>query len=518
MRGIKINNLEGNKMKTMNALAITLAIFVTACSTSSVIYDDVYYSRAEPADGGQIDVATAPGQTFTASAVSSNTDYDYQTYQQEDVAVPTQQTASEAYQKTETVTEPDGTTYTTTETYYDTEYGNRIRRFHSGNTSFDYYDGYHTGCYDCGHMNYGYPRLSYNWGWSNYYGYGYPYYHRPWRSWYYNPYAYYDPFYYMSWSGYYGWGYGNYWHGYNMGYMHGYYAGYYGGYYGDAHTTGRSSRYYGPRGNYGGGTTTANAGPRGDRPGLTESGSPRGVRTSDQARGSVATAAERGTVDGTRTQDRSGRTTTAAERPQERMQRPANRPTATERQTTSTERQDVRTTETRQQTRPSASERVSEYRQRYERPDAAATRQQTREQRYERPQNYTAPNVRQPKSSSEYVRPQRVEPNRQQQSGSDRSGEVRQTTRSTGQQPTASPQRTTVRSQSTPSRSNVRSQPSRTPSRSSTPTRTVTTPSRSSSPAVSTPSRSSSSGSSGSSRGSSSSSSSSSSSNRGGRR
>lgn len=496
MRAIHINDKEGNKMKTMKILTIVLGFVISACSTSSTIHDDVYYARGGSSSNEKAAVAKAPVQTYTATAESSNADYNYESFYEESVSTPVYENTSPSYSKTETVTEPDGTSYTTTETYYDSEYSSRFRRFHSGSSSFNYYDGYNTGCFDCGmtsmYMGFGYP---YGMGWSMGYGYGWP------------RYSYYDPFYspwygYYGWSGYYGygfgsrWGYSSYWAGYNHGYWNGFYdGGGYGGWYSDAYRPGGSSRYYGHRGSYGGGTTIPNGSPRGNITKSAEAGSPRGTRTADTDIRQEAATSTRGAVAGTRPDQ--GNRQAAIARPdrtetqtRERIERPAN--TRIQAET----RPSVQREET---TRPAASERINQYRERYERPASAETRQQAREQRYERPKNYTAPNVRQPKSSNEYVRPQAVEQNRQTQ----RSQPSARPSAPTQRQPAASPSRSTTRSQP----STVRSQPTQR-RQSSTPARSYSAPARSSSPSISTPSRSSSSGSSssGSSRGSSSSS------------
>ncbi len=492
MRRLYTKDKEGNKMKTMKILAITLALALAGCSTTSVVYDDVYYSRRGNA-AQQATVAQST-QTYTATAVSTNADFDYQSYYQEGVSSPVYETSTPSYTKTETVVEPDGTTFTTTETYFDSEYESRFRRFHSGTNNFGYYDSYNAGCFDCSRtsfsMGFGYP---FGMGYSMSYGYGW------------GGYGFYDPFWGDPWYGYYGWrrpgwrhgwgwgGYGGYWSGYNHGYWNGYWHGYhdgsYGGWYGDARP-GRRNTYYGPRGTYGGGTTVPGTSARGERAGTTEVGSPRGTRTTDVANSNESGVSTRGTAVGTRPeQSREQTAITRGERPQtqtrDRIDRPAER---------------------QQESRPAASERINEARQRYERPGAAPSQQQAREQRYQRPQNYTAPNVRQPKSSNEYVRPQAVEQNRQSQPQRSPSN-VRQSAPAPRQQ-SASP--APQRSQPAQSSPNVRSQPTQT--RQSSPA--MSSPSRSSTPAVSTPSRSSSSssGSSGSSRGSSSSS------DRGGRR
>lgn len=182
---------EIDKMKTIYSLGILIVLTFGACSTSRTIYDDVYFSR-KATDHQDAQIATAAQAQQQPTTRSSNSDYEYQNYYQENISGQAQDTETQAvYSTTETIVEPDGTTYSSTETYYDSEYAQRIRRFNSGSTSsFGYYDGYYTGCFDCSRnyfsMSYGYP---YGMGMSM--GFGYPYYNSYW--------SYYDPFFYDSW-------------------------------------------------------------------------------------------------------------------------------------------------------------------------------------------------------------------------------------------------------------------------------------------------------------------------------
>jgi len=105
-------------MKKLNLLLISVTLSLAACSTSGSVYDDVYYSRnskSEPASSADNNLATAaPAKSYTAATVKSSNNYDYESYYEEDAA---QTVASDkldpVYETSETVTETDGTTYTT---------------------------------------------------------------------------------------------------------------------------------------------------------------------------------------------------------------------------------------------------------------------------------------------------------------------------------------------------------------------------------------------------------------------
>lgn len=487
-------NMEINKMKTFNILTILVVFALSACSTSSHVYDDIYYSRNKNTNYEQ-QMASAPDVQKRVVTQSTNGDYEYQSYYQDNAASQVQSTSvNPVYTTNETIIEPDGTSYSTTETYYDSDYASRFRRFDSGlNSSFGYYDGYNSNCYNCSGssfgLSYGYPYglgLSYSYGYPYHYsnmGYYNSFFYDPWYSpWYGYGYGYYNPWRYNYWGygGYYGYGYGSYW----AGYRHGFYDGYYYGNNIDNPFYWKSSSYvYGPRATTGGGTTVASGAPRGNRSDNIQGnsiGNDRGTRINDPAVGTSARAAERGSS------VQSGEARGSA----------VNRGTGSASGTTQ-DRQQTVTRATRpgtsagQSTRPSTQDKVSEYRQRYDRP--ASSNAQSRTQQYERPRSYTSPSTRQPKSSNEYVRPQATP---RQNSG----------TINRNQAPVQR-QTNTVRSQSAPARSsgtsNSRSYSAPSNNRSSS----YSAPARSSSPSYSAPARSSSSGSSsGASRGSSSSS------------
>lgn len=402
-------------MKVLNFFAIMMAFALAACSTSSNVYDDVYYSRK--AKSNQVDrIASAPQIQEQKSIQSTNSEYEYQSYYQNDVAGQVESSPSEpVYTTSETVVEPDGTTYTTTETYYDSEYAQRLRRFNSGaSSSFGYYDGFNTGCYDCYgssfSMNFGYP---YGMGYSMGFGYGYPYYGSYWG--YYDPF-FSDPWYYSSfyswrnpWRyGYWGGGYGGYWNGYRNGYMHGYWDGYYGGSWDYPNSSWKSNYFYGHRGSYAGGTTVSSGSPRGNRTDQnqgTSYGGDRGVRNSDAAAVNKTSAvSDRGSVGQRPVRDNNQSVANRAERGTSTQ-----RPQSTQQGVNRAERP---ASAAQNQSKPSAQQKVNEYRQRYDRPVSNNQNQvQTRTQQYERPRTYTAPSTRQPKSSNEYVRPQ-AEPGR----------------------------------------------------------------------------------------------------------
>lgn len=449
-------------MKTTKLSIFALLLALGGCSTSGLVYDDVYYSRKDAGQNQSNEVA-AVSKSAAATTPSTNSEYEYQTYYettpaQEQVAM----NPEAVYSTTETVVEPDGTSYSTTETYYDSEYAQRIRRFNNGGSSFGYYDGYNTGCFDCYNgsfsMGFGYPyglSFGFNYGWPYYSGY--------------SPYWGYDPFWGSPW----GWGWGGsygFYSGYYNGYYNGFWDGYYygNGWYGDYYPSYRPRTLYGHRGSNNSGSTIPGRGinrpstenttystPRGDR--STSSGN----TTSGLTKDNITTS---GSDRGATVNNRPGRETPAGDR--------VNRP-----QTQDKSAKPV-------QTRPSAQQKVNEYRDRYQRPSSNGTR----ESRYERPKSYTSPAVRQPKSSSEYVRPQ-----------SSGTSPAQRETRST-----VNPNTQTARPLSTPQRTNSEgrvSQPSRSSSQgSNTSSRTVSQPSRSSSSGSSgnssySPSRSSSSGS-----------------------
>ncbi len=460
---------EIDKMKTIYSLGILIVLTFGACSTSRTIYDDVYFSR-KVTDHQDAQIATAAQAQQQPTTRSSNSDYEYQNYYQENISGQAQDTETQAvYSTTETIVEPDGTTYSSTETYYDSEYAQRIRRFNSGSTSsFGYYDGYYTGCFDCSRnyfsMSYGYP---YGMGMSM--GFGYPYYNSYW--------SYYDPFFYDSWYNpwysyrnpwrYNYWGYGSYWSGYRYGYMHGFWDGYYyGDYYDYPYYSKMPGNYlYGHRSSIGGSSTVPQGAPRGSRSDQKQGASIGTGRAINDGTSSVAPATARGSV-------RAGDANTS--QPQTQAVNRAPRPDASQRQAAQATTQ----------------EKLNEYRQRYNRPGTPAARTQ----QYERPRTYTSPSVRQPKSSNEYVRPQ----SETRSSTGTSARTVRESNRAPAQGSSG-----TVRSQ-TPVRSSGTTSPSRSysqPSRSSTP---AYSPSRSSSSYQSSGTSSSS----GSSRGSSSSSSS----------
>lgn len=426
-------------MKRINLVAVAIALIVTACSTSNQVYDDVYYSRKDKQSTGKTsDQMVVSGQTQTTAAVTGSSEYDYQASYQEGVATKIEiQDVKPSYSTTETVTETDGTVYTTTETYYDSEYEQSFKRFDDDYSGFGYYDSYYTGCMSPSlSLGFGYPYgygMSFNYGWGNYYGY--------------SPYGMYYP-YYDPWYSYYP---GSYWSGYNNGY----YDGYYDGYYGNSYYAGGGGYYYGPRANYSGSTTSARgsnkimsdnkssnqviATGRGVRPGATSNGSTIDNSSNVSKRGTSNAIPE--AVNGATTINRT------------------QRPAATETRQDPAIKNSRPATQTKE-ARPTSNKKINEYRNKYNRP-ASTGNSSSGTQRLDRPKTYTSPSVRQPKSSSEYVRPQN-EPNN-----------------STTPRPAA----TENKNRST----TVKSQPARTTS-----TETRTSPSRSSSTeSYSSPSRSS---------------------------
>jgi hypothetical protein len=435
-------------MKTFNITLILAATLLASCSTSGLVTDDAYYSRKQSnnvmaSEQGQMKVASS------ATAQSQNTQYEYQTIYQQNAGEQAEQgTASPSYTKTETVIDPDGTTYSTTETYYNSEYARRFRRFGDNQgSSFGYFDGYYDGCFSCSRgsfgMSFGYP---YGWGLS--YGFGYPFtYYSPfWGSY---PF-FYDPwsFSYRSWGWpYYSYSWGGYWSGYNLGYWNGFWDGYY---YGGGNDWGwgsghRPRIYYGHRGSsIGGGTLVPSGSSRGSNQ-STASVSARGSISRDILAGDAASTsvAERGT----RNYERKGGESTPVVSERAARQEFGSGREATDRVTVPRE---VRGSES-SYSRPSASERINEYRQeRYDRP------QTQNRPAYERPKNYTSPSVRQPKSSSEYVRPQ-AEPERS--SATVRETPSTNTPSGTGVYRQVTPSRQEPQRTLSPSQGTMRSQP-----------------------------------------------------------
>ena len=106
-------------MKAFNFLFIAVGILLISCSTSNnVIRDDAYYSPYDKKSNNELIVSN--NGTFNTSKISSNSQYDYQSYYSEgDEHKPK---AEPLYEKTETVTDTNGVVYTSTETYYDQNY------------------------------------------------------------------------------------------------------------------------------------------------------------------------------------------------------------------------------------------------------------------------------------------------------------------------------------------------------------------------------------------------------------
>ncbi|MBK9290946.1 MAG: hypothetical protein IPM52_04905 [Bacteroidetes bacterium] len=467
-------------------MLIAAALVLASCSSTGYVADDAYFSRKQQTSV----MATAvqgTGIAESAKVQSQNTDYEYQTHYQQNAGEPaTEGMGVPTYTKTETVTDPDGTTYSTTETYYDSEYARRFRRFGDNyGSSFGYFDGFYDGCFSCSRSSFGFG-FGYPFGWSFSYRYGYPFGYSSF--WGYDPF-FYDPWFYSyrSWGWpYYSYGWGGYWSGYNHGYWNGFWDGYY---YGGGSDWGwgfnRPRTYYGHRGSsIGGGTLVPGGSARGSNQ-STAAASPRGTNTRDYVSGDIpqTSLSERGT----RTYDRG--TTTASPAVSERaarqdagISREASDRTGLPREVRGSDNTYAR---------PGATERINQYRQeRYDRPQLQSR------PAYERPKQYTSPSMRQPKSSSEYVRPQ-AEPGRI-------SGNMRETPQTTAPSgsgvyrqvnPTRQePQRTTSPSQGTMRSQPAQSRPSGT-SGGNFERRSYSTPSArpapSSSPSYSSPSRSS---------------------------
>ncbi|MCB2219898.1 MAG: hypothetical protein KQI35_05835 [Bacteroidetes bacterium] len=224
-------------MKSYLVPTVLSILILAGCSSTkkAADYDDVYASTKKDKNTGE---QTADPdyyvQNENATADYSVEDYeagDYVSYEEEPV-----------YSETETVENPDGSTYITNNyygsspyDYYDYSYAARINRFYSPYAGFGYYSPYYTGFYyDPWYNPYWYsPSLyfGFSWGWGSI-GWGYPYY---------SYYPYYP--------------YNSYWYGYNNGYWNGYWNGYYngGGYYNDYYGY---NGYYGHRSSRSGGSST----------------------------------------------------------------------------------------------------------------------------------------------------------------------------------------------------------------------------------------------------------------------
>ena len=190
-------------MKAFNFLFIAVGILLISCSTSNnVIRDDAYYSPYDKKSNNELIVSN--NGTFNTSKISSNSQYDYQSYYSEgDEHKPK---AEPLYEKTETVTDTNGVVYTSTETYYDQNY------LTSSGAAYlqDNYDYYYDDDDDDNWNTNIYVGLGYPYGVSVGFSYGYPYYPH-----------YYSPYYYPSY--YYNWYYDWWWTPYHYSYYYPYY-------------------------------------------------------------------------------------------------------------------------------------------------------------------------------------------------------------------------------------------------------------------------------------------------------
>lgn len=248
-------------MKALYTLGIIAALIFSACSTTyhtHVYPDDVYYSSNDNEAVTEDIIMDQPVQ---------DPDPDY--------------TTSEIYE------DEDGDTYITNNYYqgdnykyyddddYDYYYASRIRRFHRPYYGFSYWSGCYTDYYW-----YTYNPAYY--GVSIYFGWGRPWYSRPYywcrphyytSYWHHPYYSYYYPFYhsynyYYSYNPYH-WGHYPYYGHYGYGYPYGsYYSSYYNGYYGHgSHNDYGYGSYYDPADYYYGhrGSMASNTGITGDR-------------------------------------------------------------------------------------------------------------------------------------------------------------------------------------------------------------------------------------------------------------
>lgn len=220
-------------MKTYLIPTVLALIILAGCSSTKEAsdYDDVYYSARKEKKQKKAEEMQTSDPDYYVQNESNTAEYKMEEYDAGDYVAYED---DPVYSETQTIENPDGTTYITNNyygaggygDYYDYSYSARINRFYNPYVGFNYYSPCYVGFYyDPWYNPYWYrPSLyfGFNWGWGGY-GWGYPYYGYP--------YPYYS--------------YNSYWHGYNHGYWDGYYAG---GYYPDY---GNSSYYYGPRGSRG---------------------------------------------------------------------------------------------------------------------------------------------------------------------------------------------------------------------------------------------------------------------------
>ena len=142
-------------MERFKFLIIALGILITSCSTSNnVINDDAYFSPYENNGKTGIELTVSENGTFTTSSISSNSQYDYQSYYSENA---TQKPKEPTYERTETVTDTNGVVYTSTEIYYDDSYKN-ASNYGYLEDDYDYYyddddDDWNTSVY----VGLGYP-------------------------------------------------------------------------------------------------------------------------------------------------------------------------------------------------------------------------------------------------------------------------------------------------------------------------------------------------------------------------
>ena len=108
-------------MKHFKFFIIAAIALLTSCATSdNVIKDDAYYSPYDNNGKADKELVVSNDGTFNTAKISSNSQYDYQSYYSEDETLKPK--AEPIYEKTETVTDTNGVVYTTTETYYNENY------------------------------------------------------------------------------------------------------------------------------------------------------------------------------------------------------------------------------------------------------------------------------------------------------------------------------------------------------------------------------------------------------------
>lgn len=233
-------------MKRIPSIFLLSATLLSACSTTqhtgrSSAGDDMYYSLADARkiqpvyheDIKMQDVSPANSSDYSGSDNnSSNPNFDYNQYKQENgIDQPQQTTDQNANYNSPEYTDSyyndqDGKTYITNNYYGDGYndddyyYAARIRRFHNPYAGFGYYSPAYSGFYGDPFYSSGFSiGIGYSWGWgaTSIYSSWYDPFWYPYTSYY----SFYNPWYNPWYSPYYNGYRHGYWNGYNDGYWAG---------------------------------------------------------------------------------------------------------------------------------------------------------------------------------------------------------------------------------------------------------------------------------------------------------